>query len=327
MHARSKAGRAGLAAGRAGLAASTSTSFSCDSTKIGSSFLITLSSKVFCCIIDLSLSAFLNCLSILGRSLSTSLESVRKSASISSSLWVRRSTVIKIFPKESSMSLANPNEFVEVYTAVLAVISAKCSSVDASQTELHTACTKLKAGIINLKAFVAPLNDILPIESDLTNLETLDISNYLVWQGEVRTGANMIAQLEKEILHNFPEDNNQGSMFSPLKLEELKKLSLKTSKLKKDPFIYIMKLSFNNLAQIRGMRTQMQNYFSTLRWVLIISLLPQMILMLFLCINYALNKRKQRKLRKRIKKAQEARELVGRMRNIANREHERFIEI
>ena len=88
-----------------------------------------------------------------------------------------------------------------------------------------------------------------------------------------------------------------------------------------------MKLSFNNLAQIRGMRTQMQNYFSTLRWVLITSLLPQMILMLFLCINYALNKRKQRKLRKRIKKAQEARELVGRMRNIANREHERFIEI
>ena len=225
------------------------------------------------------------------------------------------------------MSLANPNDFVEVYTAVLAVISAKCSSVDASQTELHSACTKLKTGIINLKAFVTPLNDILPVESDLTNLKTLDISKYLVWQDEVRTGAKMITQLEKEILHNFPEDNNQGSMFSPLKLEELKKLSLKTSQLKKDPFIYMMELSFNNLAQIRGMRTQMQDYFSTLKWVLVTSLLPQMILMLFLCVNFALNKRKQRKLRKRIKKAQEARELVGRMRNMASREQERFVEI
>ena len=164
--------------------------------------------------------------------MSTSSRSIGNSASFWFTLRVERSTVIKTFPRESNMSLANPNDFVEVYTAVLAVISAKCSNVDASQTELHSACTKLKTGIINLKTFVTPLNDILPVESDLTNLKTLDISKYLVWQDEVRTGAKMITQLEKEILHNFPEDNNQGSMFFPLKLEELKKLSLKTSQIK-----------------------------------------------------------------------------------------------
>ena len=254
---------------------------------------------------------------------------LRSSSSGLASL-VSKSVVLTInasSPSRLTMTLAQPSDFVETYTAVLAVIAAKCVDVNSSQTQLHSACTKLKQGIVNLKEFVKPLNEILPVENDLTDLQTLSSLDNLSWQEEVRIGAEMLIQVEKNHPHNFPEDDFQGSIFSPLRMAELQKFSLKANQLKKDPFLYTMEVNFNSLAQVRGMRLQMQEYFSSLRWVLVASLMPQFILLLLLCINFVLNKRKQSKLRKKIKKAQESRELMGRMRNIATRDQDRFIEI
>ena len=228
------------------------------------------------------------------------------------------------------MTLASPNDFVESYIAIMSVIATKCVSVDSSQTDLHAACTSVKRSIVNLKKFVEPLNAILPNEGDLLTLSTLEAPKQgQDWQVEVREGASMLLGLEKDHRHRFPEDEVLTSIFSPLRMAELKKVSLKGSNISSGMQAqHDLELGFNNLAQVRGLRFQMIEYFSTLKWVLAATLFPQLTLLLALSINFIINRRKQNKLRKQIKKAEENRVLMGRMRNwAANRDPDRFVEI
>ena len=234
----------------------------------------------------------------------------------------------------SSSTLAVPSEFIEVYVSVLSIIAVKCQTIDPSQTELKGACDALKTGIRHLKTFAAPLNAILPSEQDLSPLKSIDTyidSNEELWQEEWKTtierGSRLLTQVLKLHPKTFPDDVIKGGIFSPLRLAQLGEQPKSGATKGLTPWLLGTDLQYNILAQVRAARAQMAEYYAILKWVLAATLIPQLLLLLALCLNCFIGRRRQTKLRKKLKKAEQSRELLGRMRFAALREQGRLVEL
>ena len=97
-------------------------------------------------------------------------------------------------------SVAVASSYTEIYVAVLSIIATKCAVVDPNATELVAACTKFKAGIVNLKTYVSGLDDILPVAEDLSPLPIAPTKATVTthqWPDEILRGYKLIKGGEK----------------------------------------------------------------------------------------------------------------------------------
>ena len=86
--------------------------------------------------------------------------------------------------------------------------------------------------------------------------------------------------------------------------------------------------SLNTLAQTRAIRYQLQDHQYMSKWTLAACLIPQMTLLLLLVLQWIVNRRRQSKMKKKIKKAEDAHQMIARIRgNHAWRDQSRFVEV
>ena len=231
-------------------------------------------------------------------------------------------------------SAAVASEFVNAYVSVLALITTKCDKVNSSEASLVAACQGFKDGIKDLKDYVESLDSILPNQEDLSPLKS--ISTYEekpdklveVWHRLMREGDELVRGLENGSKASFPDDEEEHNIFSPLRTAETEKRLAEDDPSYPDPISVILDHTYNLLVQTRSARRQMSEYHQIIKWTLSACLVPQLILLLLLLLQFLLHKRRQTKLRKKIRRAEEAQELMSRVRRqVSGREPSRFIEV
>ena len=220
--------------------------------------------------------------------------------------------------------------FTEVYVGIIAIIASKCSKVDSGATDLVAACEKFKAGVVNLKTYVSSLDSILPVQSDLSPLPNLSNHNQgspNLWNEEILNGYQLLKGNAKWPESLFPDDKLKQSLFSPLNQDAIDKVLNQEASVP-GPLAQLLSVSFNTLAQTRETRRQLAEHFNMLKWTLAACLLPQLTLLLLLCMQFVVNRRRRNKMKKRIQKAEESHQMIARIRgNNALRENSRFIEV
>ena len=247
----------------------------------------------------------------------------------------RLSTTIKEIPKASltTMPSAAPavaSGFTEAYVAIISLIATKCARIDPNETDLVAACTKFKLGVVNLKTYVSSLDDILPVQQDLTplpSLATLATTSDLQWPEEIQRGYQLLKGGDTWGDISFTDDKRDQSLFSPLNKANIDNILAKKQPTP-GPIIQLISLGFNILSQTRETRLQMDANLYVLKWTLASCLLPQLTLLLLLCLQWVITRRKQGKLKKQIRKAEENHQMVARIRGqIPWREQSRFVEV
>ena len=227
-------------------------------------------------------------------------------------------------------SVAVASSYTEIYVAVLSIIATKCASVDPNATELAAACTKFKAGIVHLKTYVSGLDDILPISADLTPLPKAPTKATVItnqWPEEILNGYQLIKGGEIWQETSFEDDTLAQSFFSPLHRALVDRV-LEADEEAPGPIKQLLSLGFNTLAQTRAIRYQLQDHQYMSKWTLAACLLPQMTLLLLLVLQWIVNRRRQSKMKKKIKKAEDAHQMIARIRgNHAWRDQSRFVEV
>ena len=222
------------------------------------------------------------------------------------------------------------SSFTEVYVGVLSIIATKCAKVDPNETDLVAACNKFKLGIVNLKTYVSSLDGILPVAADLTPLPSLSnqaTAKDLEWPEEIMKGYRLLKGGDKWPETSFQDDKLEQSFFSPLHRAIIDKV-LVAEEAVPEPVRQLLSLGFNTLAQARATRHQMEANLYVLKWTLAACLIPQLTLLFLLCVQWVFNKRRQNKLKRRIKKAEESHQMIARIRgNNAWRDQGRFVEV
>ena len=220
--------------------------------------------------------------------------------------------------------------FTEVYVGIIAIIASKCSKVDSSATDLVAACEKFKAGVVNLKTYVSSLDSILPVQSDLSPLPNLSNHNQdspTRWNEEILDGYQLLKGNTKWSDTLFPDDKLKQSLFSPLNQDVIDRVLNQEAPVP-GPLVQLLSVGFNTLAQTRETRRQLAEHFNMLKWTLASCLLPQLTLLLLLCMQFFVNRRRRMKMKKRIQKAEESHQMIARIRgNTAWRENTRFVEV
>ena len=227
-------------------------------------------------------------------------------------------------------SVAVASSFTETYVAVLSLIATKCASVDAGETELVAACAKFKTGIVHLKTYVSGLDDILPVAADLSPLPSAPTQAPALtnqWPEEILRGYQLIKGGENWQETSFEDDTLTQSFFSPLHRALVDRV-LASDEDAPGPIMQLLTLGFNTLAQTRATRYQMQEHQYMSNWTLAACLIPQLTLLILLGLQWIVNRRRQAKMKKQIKKAEDAHQLIARIRgNQAWREQSRFVEV
>ena len=251
-------------------------------------------------------------------------------ASVTGSESIKNKPNHQSFPLTMAASVAVASSYTEIYVAVLSIIATKCAVVDPNATELVAACTKFKAGIVNLKTYVSGLDDILPVAADLSPLPMAPTKATVTthqWPDEILRGYKLIKGGEKWPETSFEDDTLTQSFFSPLHRAQVDRV-LEADEVAPGPIQLLLSLGFNTLAQTRAMRHQLQDHQYMSKWTLAACLIPQMTLLLLLGLQWIINRRRQSKLKKRIKKAEDAHQMIARIRgNHAWRDQSRFVEV
>ena len=126
---------------------------------------------------------------------------------------------------------------------------------------------------------------------------------------------------------SFTDDKRDQSLFSPLNKANIDNILAKKQPTP-GPIIQLISLGFNILSQTRETRLQMDANLYVLKWTLASCLLPQLTLLLLLCLQWVITRRKQGKLKKQIRKAEENHQMVARIRGQNPwREQSRFVEV
>ena len=235
-------------------------------------------------------------------------------------------------------------EFTEIYVALIALISSKCASVSSSETSLVAACNDIKTGVVHLKAYVSSLDSVLPSRSELATLPRITLNSTTTphplspltssrptqdhaWEDAIIQGYELMKGAQNWSETPFEDDNLEASLYSPLSKATIERV-ITGRETPPGPVTQLIAVSFNILAQARATRTQLTTHFDMMKWTLAACLIPQLTLLLLLCLQFIINRRRQAKLKKKIRKAEESHEMIARIRGQnAWRENARFLEV
>jgi len=215
---------------------------------------------------------------------------------------------------DSSPVSITPIEVLPVYLSLVGIITLKCKSVPSSEADLTAACTALSSAIAKYRAMLAPLSSILPAAKDLAELEGkgFDISKYPIMDPEEYRGILRTLQREAKLYSSpLSGDEIHAAYFSKENIE--KRDSLIASGKMKVSWGNIIESMIGALGQTRLIRQEMQNNDQGIKMLLIASLLPQILVLSCIIMQYMLLKKREMGAKRRNQQITRDRQLLAQL--------------
>lgn len=207
--------------------------------------------------------------------------------------------------------MVTPLKYIPLFLQLLALTKKNCVSVPEAETALTDACTKLLASVAQFKAYLAPVQGILPSTSQMSELE--EISWNLPSTNDTTKASKHLIQIFLETISmnedSLPGDEVKGNIFSPERVAFMKK-ELQEKALPAFGRFDLVEMQVAGMLQSRLSRQESANFF---RWSKVMSgviLVPQIVLLLFISVQFVLLKIRERKLKKHTRKMTRERSMM-----------------
>jgi hypothetical protein len=150
-----------------------------------------------------------------------------------------------------------------------------------------------------------------------------------MWFKRMHDGEKLLRATEDMSESVFKEDGLPFSLFSPLRKAKMISRLENRNETYTDPISGLLDINYNILAQLRANRFQMGGYYDILKWTLSACLIPQLTLLVVLCLQFVVHRRRQAKMQKKIKRAEETHNLMTRyrMRDLQPQDSMRMVEL
>ena len=213
-----------------------------------------------------------------------------------------------------------PLALLPVYLALIATSRRSCVSIPSSQTQVVEACAKLSESVLKFREYLEPFATILPtteqmkdIPSPFNPFATWDISSQnTTSHTDLKTLVNDFLAMNHDIGKEMPGDGHKSSFFSR------QKLAILTSQAASSQHLDLGKnfqteILLASLSQIRLIRVDLGDLEKKLLGLLLASLVPSVLLFIFVLGQYLCLRKRERNTRKQLAKSAREQELLDRL--------------
>ena len=215
-----------------------------------------------------------------------------------------------------------PLALLPVYLALIATIRRSCFSVPSSQTEVAEACSKLSDSVKKFREYLEPFATILPTEDQMKDIPS-PLNPFAAWDLpsgaqnstshiDLKTLVNDFLTLNHDIGGEMPGDEHKASFFTRQKLAILTSQAASSEQLDLGRH-FQTEILFASLSQIRLIRVDLGNLEKKLLGLLLASLVPSVLLFIFVLGQYLCLRKRERNTRKQLAKAARERDLLDRL--------------
>ena len=204
-----------------------------------------------------------------------------------------------------------PLTYVPLYLQLLAMTKKNCVSVPSSETALTDVCTSLLAAVTTFKSELDTVKGILPSTAQMSELKniawTFPTTNDTTQASKkVLRMVLSVAALSKRPLYS---DEEAGSLFSESRLSSIQE-DIQKEELPELTDFDRAELIMQNLVQTRMIRVENANFYHWSQIMLIVIMCPQLLILIFIMIQFALLKRREHRMRKSTLKMSRERSLM-----------------
>ena len=185
-------------------------------------------------------------------------------------------------------------ESLPVYLALVSIITIKCKKISAHETELKAACDSLSESVAKYRAMLEPLNSILPAVSDLSGLEVkgIDFARLSIVDPDTFQSILQTFQRETRIYDStLPGDEIHAAYFS--KENQEKRAGIIAKGGVTADWGELIELAIVTLGQVRMTRQESIQGGKQTKWLLVVSLLPQILVLTCIILQYMILKKRE----------------------------------
>ena len=213
-----------------------------------------------------------------------------------------------------------PLALLPVYLALIATSRRSCVSIPSSQTQVVEACAKLSESVLKFREYLEPFATILPttdqmkdIPSPFNPLATWDISSQnTTSHTDLKTLVNDFLAMNHDLGKEMQGDGHKSSFFSRQKLAILTSQAASSQNLDLGKN-FQTEILLASLSQIRLIRVDLGDLEKKLLGLLLASLVPSVLLFIFVLGQYLCLRKRERNTRKQLAKAARERDLLDRL--------------
>ena len=208
-------------------------------------------------------------------------------------------------------AMVAPLTYVPLYLQLLAMTKKNCVSVPSSETALTAVCTDLLSGVTKLKTELDAVKEILPSTAQMSELKNIawtfpSTNDTTQASKKVLRMVLDVAAMSKKPLYS---DEEAGNLFSESRLSSMKE-DIQKGELPELTDFDRAELIVQNLVQTRMIRVENANFYHWSQIMLIIIMCPQLLILVFIMIQFALLKRREHRMRKNTLKMSRERSLM-----------------
>lgn len=204
-------------------------------------------------------------------------------------------------------------ETLPLYLSLVSIVTLKCKTISSEEADLKTACDALTASVAKYRKVLEPINSILPGAADLSSLDVpnLDFARLSLIDPDVYKAHLQTLQRENRLYtSDLPGDQIHESLFSKEGQEGLAKMITGKSTAAWEDLI---KLSLAILGQVRMARQESMKGDKQAKWLLIVSLLPQILVLTCIILQYMLLKKRELAAKRRNQQIARDRQLLDQL--------------
>ena len=201
-----------------------------------------------------------------------------------------------------------------LYLSLVAVTRKNCVGIPAKETEITKACKELGESLKEYRSYLVTLEDILPTVDQLAELQAAP------W---IFPDSTSITEESRTLLETFVRtfasgtqalqgDEVRDSMFSADRMKYYKGIIDKKQIPELDNF-HLAEFHISNLIQTRLSREEAKEAYRWIFTLLVGGLLPQILLLLFILMQFLALKRRERQAKRRMERSLKDRELLARL--------------
>ena len=213
-----------------------------------------------------------------------------------------------------------PLALLPVYLALIATSRRSCVSIPSSQTQVVEACAKLSESVLKFREYLEPFATILPTTEQMKDIPS-PFNSFATWEissqnttshTDLKTLVNDFLAMNHDLGKEMQGDGHKSSFFSR------QKLAILTSKAASSPSLDLGKnfqteILLASLSQIRLIRVDLGDLEKKLLGLLLASLVPSVLLFIFVLGQYLCLRKRERNTRKQLAKSARERELLDRL--------------
>ena len=205
-------------------------------------------------------------------------------------------------------------ESLPVYLALVSIVAQKCKTISSGESDLKLACDSLSDAVAKYRTVIEPLGSILPAANDLSNLDIpgLSFAQMSIIQPNLFKGIMQTFQRETGLYDTrLPGDSMHASYFSK-ESQQQRARWMEEGKYTAD-WGDLVRLAVVTLGQVRLARQESNQSGRQEKWLLIGSLLPQLLILSCISLQYMLLKKRELAARKRNNQINRDRQLLDQL--------------